>query len=314
MVTAGARWTYEDIHGEGFGQHYFDDGTIALNNRGGVGEAIGENTIYDDRLTGNLALRYALAANQNLYASYASGYKSGGFNGEVQNNATHFADEGLFGAENVHAYELGYKAALSSTLSVNTAAYFQDYRDPQARIFVNFPLPDGTSIVSNSLSNLDEAEVYGFDLDASWTPSPALYINAGLTLLDSEINQTSDTAGNAALFNGNPLPFASKTSLTLLTRYTHEMSDTTNLVLEANEKYRSRYYLDAEGLEERSQDGFTTLSASATLQLENSGTEISLWGRNLLNEDYAVSGFGFIGYNTFIADPMTYGIRVTKSL
>ena len=41
------------------------------------------------------------------YGSYANGYKSGGFNGEVQNNASHWQEEGLFGAETVNA--LGFR-------------------------------------------------------------------------------------------------------------------------------------------------------------------------------------------------------------
>ena len=313
-LTLGGRLTHEDIEGSGSGVHFFDDGTVAFNNRGGIGPAIGGNTIIENQFSGNLALRYRLNSNQSVYASYSSGYKSGGFNGEVQNNATHFADEGLFGAETVHAYELGYKAQFTPALEASAAAYFQDYQDPQARIFVSFALPDGSSIVSNSLSNLDEASVYGFDLDVSWQVTPALFFSSALTLLETEIQQTSDVAGNAALFDGNPLPFASDVSLTALARYTHAINAQTNLIFETNAKYRSEYFLDAEGLEERSQDGFVTLDARATLNLMGAGYDVSIWGRNLLDEDYAVSGFGFIGYNTFRSHPRTIGISVSREL
>ena len=83
--------------------------------------------------------------------------------------------------------------------------------------------------------------------------------------------------------------------------------------LSLHAKYRSRYYLDPEGLEARSQAGFTTLQAEAGIRLKDSGVDVSIWGRNLTDEDYALSGYGFIGYDTFRSDPRTYGIRVGYS-
>ena len=78
--------------------------------------------------------------------------------------------------------------------------------------------------------------------------------------------------------------------------------------IQANAKAKSDYYLDAEGLEDRKQDGYATVDASATLYLDARGLELSLWGRNLTNEDVAISGYGFIGYNTFRSDPRQYGV------
>ena len=309
-ATLGARWTYEDIEGSGQGVHLFDDGSRALNNRDGLGLAQGSNTIEDDRLTGNLALSYAFPGEGQAYISYANGYKSGGFNGEVQNNATHFADDGLFGAETVDAFELGYKSEPIGDIFWSTAAFYQLYDAPQARIFVNFPLPDGTSITSNSLSNLDEATSLGLEVDVTWSPSEDTYIHGGFTLLDTEIDQSSDIGGNAALFDGNPLPFASEVSIVLDAQKDFDLGANRRLILAANGKYRGDYFLDAEGLSDRMQEGFTTIDASASFHFDNHNLELGVWGRNLTDEDYAVSGFGFIGYNTFRSQPASYGIRL----
>lgn len=309
-LTLGGRYTYENIEGSGQGIHIFDDGVIALNNRDGLGDAIGSNEITEDRLTGSAALRYGFANGGAAYASVSNGYKSGGFNGEVQNNATHFADEGLFSAETVTAYELGYKSAPSPDFSWTVAAFYQDYDAPQARIFVSFPLPDGSTITSNSLSNLDAATSAGFEANLDWTPMAGLDLTAGLTLLETEIDQTTDIGGNAATFDGNPLPFASDVSATLGARYEWQVSPSMRAALRANGKYRDDYFLDAEGLDARSQQGVTTMDAEASLYLDDRDLELSVWGRNLTDEDYAVSGYGFIGYNTFRSDPLTYGVRL----
>ena len=311
-ATLGARITQENIEGRGAGRHIFDDGTIGYNNVGGLGLAAGSNEIDDTRLTGNLALAYDTGAG-TAYASIANSYKSGGFNGEVQNNATHFADKGLFDAETVTAYEIGFKAAPSARLVWNAALFYQDYDAPQARIFVNFPLPDGSSIISNSLSNLDAASVYGLDADFSWQATDAFSLNGGLTLLDTEIEQTSDIGGNAAKFDGNPLPFAPDTSATLGGRYDFALSADADAHISLHAKYRSRYYLDPEGLSSRMQKGFTTLQAEAGVRFADQGLDVTLWVRNLTDEDYALSGYGFIGYDTFRSDPRTYGIRIGYS-
>jgi iron complex outermembrane receptor protein len=311
-ATIGARITQENIEGGGAGRHVFDDGTIGYNNVGGLGLAAGSNEIDDTQLTGNLALAYDTGAG-TAYVSIANSYKSGGFNGEVQNNATHFADEGLFDAETVTAYEAGFKARPSARLVWNAALFWQDYDAPQARIFVNFELPDGDSITSNSLSNLDAATVYGLDADFSWQATESLSVTGGLTLLDTEIDQASDIGGNAGTFDGNPLPFAPETSATLGGRYDFKLAPEVTAHISLHAKYRSRYYLDPEGLEARSQEGFTTVQAEAGIRLEERGIDVTVWGRNLTDEDYALSGYGFIGYDTFRSDPRTYGLRVGYS-
>lgn len=308
-ATLGARVTHERIEGQGSGRHIFEDGTIGFNNVGGLGLAAGANEIEETRLSGNAALSYELGQG-NAYVSVSNSYKSGGFNGEVQNNATHFADAGLFDAETVTAYEVGYKSRPDDTFTYSIAAFLQDYQDPQARIFVNFALPDGSSITSNSLSNLDEATSYGVEVDLAWQATEQLSLDGGLTLLETEIDQSSDIGGNADTFDGNPLPFAPDVSATLGGRYEFAVTETIEASLAAHAKYRGDYYLDPEGLDSRMQDGFTTLQAEANFVFTDTGLSLTVWGRNLTDEDYAVSGYGFIGYDTFRSDPRTYGVRI----
>ena len=309
-LTLGGRITHEHIEGEGEGVHIFDDGTVALNNRGGAGPAIGANEIEETKFTGNIALSHEIGQG-TAYLGISTGYKSGGFNGEVINDATHFADEGLFGAETVTAYEAGIKTPLGSTARLNAALFYQDYQDPQARIFVNFPQPDGTVITSNSLSNLDEASSYGAEASLDWTPVPALDLRAGVVLLETDIRQGTDAVptGNADAFDGNPLPFAPEVSATLSARYTHALGNGGALIFDGHTKYRGDFYLDAEGLESRKQEAYALFDASVTYRLPSEKASIALFGRNLTDEDYAVSGYGFIGYTTFRGDPATWGVE-----
>ncbi|MEQ1785033.1 MAG: hypothetical protein ABMA14_27120 [Hyphomonadaceae bacterium] len=49
--------------------------------------------------------------------------------------------------------------------------------------------------------------------------------------------------------------------------------------------------------------------ATASLTMAD-GTEVSLWGRNLTDEDYALPGYGFIGCDTFRSQPATWDTSV----
>ena len=309
-VVLGGRLSYETIEASGEGRHLFDDGVVALNNRDGLGLAIGSNRIADTRVTGNIGLNYKLADETLLYASYSNGYKSGGFNGEVINNATHFTDEGLFGAETVDALETGVKFKRGA-LSINLSAFYQFYDDPQARIFVPFTTVDGGSFTSNSLSNLDKATSFGLEVDVTWAPLKGLDLFAGVTLLDTEIDQDENpnVPQNAETFDGNPLPFASEFSGILGAYYEWDLSDTVRASVKADGKYQSAFYLDAEGLEDRRQSGYEIIDGAANMHLPN-GIDIGVWGRNLTNSDFAESGFGFIGYNTFRGAPRSYGVAL----
>lgn len=312
-LVVGARLSYETVKASGEGRHIFDDGVTALNNRDGLGLASGGNKITDTRLSGNLGVNYTLADNTLIYGSYSNGFKSGGFNGEVINNSTHFSDEGVFGAETVDAFEFGLKFSREN-IRANVATFYQFYDKPQARIFVPFTTGDGGSFTSNSLSNLDEATSYGLEADITWSPLAGLDLFAGLTLLETEIAQNENPAvpQNAETFDGNPLPFASDVSTVFSARYEWALNDALSASIEGNGKYQSVFYLDAEGRDDRRQTGYEIVDGGAYLHFKN-GVDLGVWGRNLTDSDYAVSGFGFIGYNTFRGAPRSYGIAVKYS-
>ena len=309
-LTAGLRLTHEQIDGRGQGLHVFRDGVVDFNNRDGLGAALGANTIKTTRLTGNASLSYTLDG-ANLYLALSNGYKSGGFNGEVANNVLHYAQEGLFAAETVTSLEAGVKGRTRRNLSYAITAFVNDYDDPQARIFVEFALPDGSSIVSNSLSNLDAAVSYGIEAQIGWETSEGFDVDIGGVWNRTSIRQTNALGGNAELFDGQPLPFAPEFSATARVRYETRWLTNRRIVLGANANFRSRFYLDPSGLDERSQPDVFTVSAQASLFLDGPGVELGIWGRNLSDQDYAVSGYGFLGYNTFRSEPRTYGGSVS---
>ena len=316
-LVIGARLTHENIKGEGQGNHIFDNGVIGINNAfetssdGNpveVGPAIGSNTIKDTNFSGNLGLNYQLTTDTLAYAVLSSGFKSGGFNGEVINNASHFDDRGLFCPETVRTIETGVKFQ-RGTSRVSAAGFFNDYDNPQARFFEQVTLENGQTIGLNSLSNFGAAQSYGIEVEGAFKPFEGFELSGSAVRLETEIKDSARPT-----LDGNALPFASKFSAALQAAYERPISPSVTGRLEASGKYQSKFSTGAslDNAADFSQDGYETLGARAVLKFEN-GVEFGVWGKNLTNSDYAVSAYRFFGPTTFRGTPRQYGVSLKHS-
>ncbi|MEH6517379.1 MAG: TonB-dependent receptor [Halioglobus sp.] len=130
--------------------------------------------------TPRVVLDWRVMEDVLLYASYAEGYKAGGFNsaGEILAPA--------FEPESVTNYELGMKSTwFDNTLRVNAALFTYEYDDLQNLEFIQGACIPGSDFGTNLFTTSD-IEGDGFELSANWLPLPALemFFNAGY--LDAE--------------------------------------------------------------------------------------------------------------------------------
>jgi iron complex outermembrane receptor protein len=131
-----------------------------------------------DSFTYRAGLQYKVSPDVMTYASVATGFKSGGFNGRAQ--STVFI---AFNPETATTYEAGVKAELlDHRLRLDAAAYWTDYDNIQTTLNVTDPV---TGIVTNVIANPADARIKGVELDASWLLTQYFRIDLGVT-------QTSD--------------------------------------------------------------------------------------------------------------------------
>ena len=310
-LILGGRLTFENIEGSGEGRFIFaSDGFVGINDRNDIGPAVGSNEINDTQFSYNLGLNYSPADDLLFYASYATGYKSGGFNGEVIDNAAHFDDAGLFEAETVDTVEIGVKFNREK-LSVNVAGFYNDYNDPQARFFENVTLENGETVGLNTLSNFDAARSTGVEASFTYAAFDGFEVGGGATWLDTEIDDPDQPS-----LSGDELPFASEFSGTLNVAYRWALSEQIEARIAANGKYQSEFLLGANLTNSDgsnfTQSGYETIDARGELILGN-GVELGVWGRNLSNSDYTTSAFSFFGPTTFRANPRQYGVSLKFS-
>ena len=98
-----------------------------------------------DSTTPMAVLKYAVTDDMNVYAKYAEGFKSGGFNGEAPTTAEAITP---FQPETVDEYEVGIKSRwLDGKLNLNLAAFYDRHSNLQLSVFV------GTNAASSVVRN-----------------------------------------------------------------------------------------------------------------------------------------------------------------
>ena len=163
-LTAGIRYTEDEKSGVNRGW-IFDHGYT-----GPLG-ATWDETTYSfklDRQVGEDTL---------LYASYATGYKSGGVNQVADPNI----DNPIYAPEFVDAIELGMKSTLlDGSMQLNASVYRNEYEDLQFQVF---------GAVGPQASNAEGATVQGLEIEIRAAVNETLSIDASLGVTDSEFDQ-----------------------------------------------------------------------------------------------------------------------------
>lgn len=255
----------------------------------------------DRNFSPSLNLQYELARSATAYLSYATAYKSGGFNTRdpqisgASGPASDGTDYGFgfvegFKPERVRSLELGLKSEwLQRRLRANIASFYTQYRDMQT----NFMIP-GT-ISDTKSRNAGRARLYGAELDGALVIKPGLIAALQYAYLNARVEQVLDLEGNnvAALY---PFIAAPRSSLVASLDWTFLQNQWASWRAYLNYQYsgwRQGFVIteDKRGL--TAIDGYgllnARLAASEIPVSARSQLEVSLWGRNLTDKEYPLT-------------------------
>jgi iron complex outermembrane recepter protein len=258
--------------------------------------------LHETNVSWRTGLDYKPTKDLLAYASVSKGYKSGGINGGF---VTQSAVLEPFKPEELLAYEIGAKAdLLGGAMRVTGAAFYYDYTDVQTQVHV-----DVGQLSVIRIGNVHKAKIRGTELELRWLPIHGLDLSTGLSYLNSELGAFDSPVGPVGA--GNKLPNAPEVSLVSAASYTVPIGDY-SVVLGANARYTDAVYRDA--LNQRLLASGTEWLFDANLDLvsKSSHWKVSLWGKNLSNEQVVQvatdNGIGD-GY-TLTQQPRTYGATV----
>ena len=288
----------------------------------------------DDDLAYTIRLAYDVNPDLNVYASYATGFKASSFNlardsrplasdlAAVraanptflnQTSGSRFA-----GPEHAKVFELGLKGDWD-VVSLNLAGFRQDINGFQSNTFT------GTGFL---LANAGKQRTWGVELESVITPIDPLAINFAVTYLDpTYVSFQNSIVGNLSGTRPAGIP---EWTVVLGGQYTHEMGNGDAIVARATYHYESDVQV-IEGLQPSLWGGTAQalaaaaafrrqvddVSASLSYEADELGLDISIWGRNLLNDRYLLSLFDSPGQPGSISgypnQPRTYGVTVRKT-
>ena len=293
-LTAGGRYTSER-------QRTFSD-LLSGVPQATVVEYPGDPVTFK-KFTPRVTARYAITPETNVYASWGRGFKSGVV------NTTDFTLDPIK-PEVIDAYEVGAKGRIADALRFNFAAFYYDYTNLQAVVFV----PGKAYITQNAAS----ARVKGIDFDLSWPVTTEFTLSAGGTFLDAKYRNFANAAaflptgtGNLQIttdLSGERLLRAPKFSGNIAASYARE-TDAGRFGA-----YALVYHTSAYGMEPTNrlrQKAYTTFDGELSFAPAGiEGLRLIVWGKNLSDKAYLASTLSStLADVASYAPPRTFGVR-----
>ncbi|WP_324806110.1 TonB-dependent receptor [Sphingomonas sp. LY29] len=322
-VSVGGRYTHDRR----------DATVIRANLLNGPSPELGGNGVQLGALTSNFegkktfkeftpraSISFQPDDNNTLYASYAKGFKGGGFDPrglstaapDLDADGTREPDEifdyFLFEPETVNSYELGYKAALfDRRLRFAVAGFIADYKDVQ--------IPGSVGAVINNIptfvgvtTNAGKAKFKGIEIEGTAAllrnPEQRQYVNVSGTLgyLDAQFKEYITNIpgrGPVDVADFRKVQNTPKWTMSGSAEYGVAMG-TGDLSLSSTLSYRSKTYQFELPSPFLDQKGYALLDASLVWSSEADRFTIGLHGKNILDKRYKTSGYQFLA-----TDPVT---------
>ncbi|EGG28262.1 TonB-dependent receptor [Aequoribacter fuscus] len=318
-ATFGIRYTEED---KSIAYNY-----PAYNTPFGPAPAlVGDDAESFDDISYTLALSYQPSDDLNVYGRYATGYRSGGFNGEQ-------AGSDAFQEEKVNSWELGAKSSLmDGRLRANFALWGYVWEDIQVAVS-----DTSSGSITSGLVNAGEADRWGSEIELMGALSDNLVLGFNYSYINGDFEEFPDVCGfsgicidgtSAATRGTSPSnQYSVFADFTVARLSNGEITGFVNASYSdeiAENALWSQILNDADGRAAFPRvnppqilDQKTLVNAQLAwqdIQVGDGTLTVTLWGRNLLDDDYPNYSINFGGLN-FITesygDPKTYGLDFT---
>jgi iron complex outermembrane receptor protein len=258
-----------------------------------------------------LGLDYEVGQNQLVYASWARGFKSGGYTGRIGVAAD---GDTPYNPEKVDTFEVGLKADfLDRRLRTNFAAFYTNYRDMQvAQIYFD----PKTNVQGNRILNAAKSEIKGFELEVQAVPVDGLTLRGSLAYLDTKYKTFlyfDPVAANFIDLKGYALQNAPKWASTLGANFTHTFANDSSIVADVSWMYTGQKFYTAVVNTPRSTIQPTYyVDALLTYYGPDKRYSIGLWGKNLFDKRYISTVYDSPGYMGLVgyAPPRQFGVSV----
>jgi iron complex outermembrane receptor protein len=250
------------------------------------------------------AIGWHFSDNVHGYAKLSTGFKSGGFYGVATNNESFTRG---FDPETMTAYEIGLKSRLmEDRLQVNVAAFYNDYEDFQAGLFLE-------EVVGTVVVNAGEAEMSGVELEVTARPTRNLDLVLNYAWLDTDYKKFVDGDGND-ISNERFFAYSPDNTVFASAKYTFDPFSFGTLSARVDYAWKDDMYIGIVDDPTTNIESYGLWNARlelADISVGESTMRVAAWGRNLSDEEYwnTAINMGIMTVNQW-ADPRTYGIEL----
>ena len=233
-----------------------------------------------------LGAEYKFTPDTMLYASYATGYKGGGWttrlqgpNTDAQGNPTPL-DAPTFDPEEANTYELGLKTTVfNNRLRMNTAVFFTEYENIQ----LNFQ--QGTSPVT---ANGGDGEIRGAELEIDAIPFGDLTVDASVGYIETEFTRVEP---GVILTGSEKFVNTPKWTLQAGAGYEFNLGNGGTLTPRVDWNFQTESFNDEANTPILATEEHSMVNASLRYVFPNENLELMAGVTNLTDERVIVSGY-----------------------
>ncbi|MDX1292824.1 MAG: TonB-dependent receptor, partial [Hyphomonas sp.] len=286
----------------------------------------------DEEFTPRISVSYKPTDDVNLYATFAQGFKAGGFDPRARADLDPLglSEEG-FGPEKVDSYELGVKGSFfEDRLLLNTAVFFAEYTDQQITVQSGADADnDGVNdTFVSSVFNAGSSEYTGLELEGTLFINDEFTLMGNLGYIDADIKEILSAGVNIAdqFVTQNTPELQGQLSLNYMRDFGPDFGA---ISITGSASYRDAYHLFnvenngfAPGTNVLFPDGgpaldpesYTLLDLSFVWTSPSERLRFGIHGRNLTDEEYRVAAYNFVtpsqlgfdsAYSAFYGPPRT---------
>ena len=263
--------------------------------------------VQTDEMSANVpqpkvSLSYQANDDVLVYTNYGRGYRAGGFNPRVTDLFNRD-----FKGEISDNFELGVKTSWwNKRFILNASAFYSDFQNRQQNAITFDDFTPGNY-------NYDRSEIIGFEFDTKIRLAKFLDLLFNYGAVTSTITEASSTGGadgtarDLTEFIGKNTSFVPQNNFNVGLASTIPVSDNATLDISVNLNGTGKIYWEDSNSPDFTSDAYQLLDAQIGLTMNK--FKVSLWGRNILNEQYYLEYLDYgVGWR---GTPATVGATVS---
>ncbi|MEM8987963.1 MAG: TonB-dependent receptor [Pseudomonadota bacterium] len=297
IVEGGLRYTTDQVDYQGQNTDFDPWGISTFTTTFGTQSPFAwDREFEDDNVSGKITLQYLATDSLNVFASYGTAYRGGGFDG-----TSIFTPEETepFDSETVEGFDAGLRYT-TDRFRFALDAFIYEFKELQATA----RLANDT----NGRTNVGEAETAGVEASIAArlieTPSQTFDVRLSGAYLDSEITQfSSNRANDVAGTIGDPLPGAPDVTANISLLHSVSIAGENRLDSRIDVNHHGEESNRLNASDGNTSEAYTLLNARTELVMP-SGLSLYVFGRNLTDETYFPE---LNGASRLVGAPLTYG-------